>query len=336
MKLITLALGTFIFIASACDGGSGGGSDHADTLPASDTVPADQLADDTALDIPAQPAWEFTAPAAPLSPAFLVVDLPAPVEGLVFDDAGRLFVSGTDSRVYGVNPDGTWSEHAALLPVEGATEDVAGMARDVAGNLYVCRYAAGRIERITPDDPPVVEVFAEGLDHPNSMAFAPDGTLWYTASGDGAGAPGHVGRIPANGEPQVLIDDVVYANGLAFSPDGLFVWFTSTDPGSLHRAPLDEDGLPGPTELVSDHEDLAVADGLAIAPDGTVFIAGFMRGKILAWAEDSLITVAEAPAPPGIAGVASLAFGRGEGFPETTLYATNLLQAQLIHVDLAP
>ena len=333
MKAILTIL---VLLLAAC--GTDSSNSVADTtIPSdstSDTIAPLDTAIDTPGDMPTEPPWEFTPPSTPLVPTELSSDLPANVEGIVFDGGGSLFLSGMDGVVHRVNSDGTVSAHASLLPIDGAGGDVAGMARGPDGDLYVCRYSAGRIERIH-GDPPTVEVFADGLDHPNSMAFASDGALWYTASGSGADAPGHVGRIPGDGAPEILIEDIVYANGLAFSPDHSWVWITSTDPGSLLRAPLGTNGLPeGELEIIAEGPELAVADGLAVAPDGTVFVAGFGTGRIYAWHDDSLVTVAEAEAPPGIAGVASLAFGVGEGFSETALYATNLLQPKLVVIEL--
>ena len=323
-------------VALSCD--SGGVTSVQDTAPdavAIDTqAPEDtQQPSDTPPDTPVGPPWEFSPPGAPLVPVEFAA-LPANAEGLVFDGDGGLYVSGMDGFVYRIDGAGSVTPYAELLPVEGPAGDVAGMARSPDGALLVCRYGAGRIERILPGEPPTVEIHAEGLDHPNSMAFTPDGVLWYTASGNGAEAPGHVGRI-VDGVAEMLLEGIVYANGLAFSPDGGWVWLTSTDPGSLLRAPLGPDGLPGgAVEIVAEGPDLAVADGLAVAPDGTVFVAGFGTARIYAWTDGALITVAEAAAPPGIAGVASLAFGVGEGFSETALYATNLLQPKLFSVEL--
>ncbi len=331
MKATPIAL-VIILSLTACDGGSGSTPDAAD--PQDTTHAEDSVATpDVAPDVPEGPAWEFSPPAAPMTPAELAA-LPANAEGLVFDGEGSLYLSGMDGVIHRVDAAGAASAYVTLLPVDGAGGDVAGMARGADGALYVCRYGAGRIERIQ-GEPPEVTVFAEGLDHPNSLAFAPDGALWYTASGEGADNPGHVGRIAPDGTTTVLLEDIVYANGLAFAPDLSEVWITSTDPGSLLRASLGEDGLPnGPVEVVADGPELAVADGLAVAPDGTVFIAGFGTGKIYAWHDDALVVVAEAETPPGIAGVASLAFGAGPGFSETALYATNLLQPKLVVVEL--
>jgi gluconolactonase len=330
--LITLSVALGLAVA-ACDGSSDPSAP--DTAAPADIAPApDAVAvDDTAPDVPREPPWEFAPPTAPWIPDVLAA-LPANAEGLVFDGAGGLFLSAMDGVVYRLDADGSPAAWVTLLPVDGAGGDVAGMARGPDGALYVCRYGAGRIERIH-GDPPEVTIVAEGLDHPNSMAFDPAGALWYTASGAGAESPGHVGRFSPGGEAEVLLDDIVYANGLAFAPDHSRVWITSTDPGSLLMAPLGADGLPtGPAVVVADGPDLAVADGLAVAPDGTVFIAGFGTGKIYAWHDDALITVAAAEAPPGIAGVASLAFGAGPGFSGTALYATNLLQPKLFVIEL--
>jgi uncharacterized repeat protein (TIGR03803 family) len=331
MKATPIVL-LIVLSLTGCDGASDSTPDTEvplDTTPGVDSV----AAEDSVPDVPVGPAWEFSPPAAPRVPAELAA-LPANAEGLVFDGEGSLFLSGMDGVTHRVDGDGTATAYATLLPIDGGGGDVAGMARGADGALYVCRYGAGRIERVF-GDPPEVEVFVEDLDHPNSLAFAPDGALWYTASGEGSANPGHVGRISNDGATTILLEDIIYANGLAFAPDHSRVWITSTDPGSLLSAPLGSNGLPsGPAEVIADGPDLAVADGLAVAPDGTVFIAGFGTGKIYAWHDDALVVVAQAEAPPGIAGVASLAFGAGPGFSLTALYATNLLQPKLVVVEL--
>ncbi|MBM4372881.1 MAG: SMP-30/gluconolactonase/LRE family protein [Deltaproteobacteria bacterium] len=320
----------------ACDGGSPGPAGDAAApvdapAPGRDAVSDAPPVPDTAPDLPAGPPWTFVPPPEPLVVEDLAEGLPAATEGLVFDGQGTLYVSAGDGWVYAISPDGSWAPYAELLPVEGASGDVAGMGRDPAGALYVCRYTAGRIERIVPGDPPVVTVFAEGLDHPNSVAFDPAGVLWYTASGKGAAQPGHVGRLLTGGVPEPLIPDIVYANGLAFSPGHDRVWFTSTEPGSLLWAPLGPDGLPdGDVVVAAEGPDLLVADGLAVAPDGTVFVAGFGTGRIYAFTADGLLHVADAAL-----GVASLALGAGPGFSPTALYATNLLQPRVVTVELA-
>ena len=62
---------------------------------------------------------------------------------------------------------------------------------------------------------------------------------------------GYVGRIPAGGEPEIVITDITYLNGLAFSPDYQSLYFTSTNTSSLYRTVFNDQGEPGPAELAN-------------------------------------------------------------------------------------
>jgi len=156
-----------------------------------------------------------------------------------------------------------------------------------------------------------------------------------TSSGDKEHA-GFVARLAPDKSLEVVVAGIVYANGLALSPDERTLYFTSTDPGSLHAAALDDEGMAGEVLLLADAPELSVADGLAVAADGTLFVAGFGTGRIFAWRNGALTTVAHDPTPPGLMGVASLALGAGPGFSPTALYATNLLQPRLAIIELTP
>ncbi len=275
-------------------------------------------------------------PESPVVPVLLSDSLPAAVEGLAFDGKGSLFLGGVDGKVYRMDAAGNVEAYVDLLPVEeGVLAGTAGLAHGPDGALYVCRYSANRVERVLLGDSPEVEVFLDGIVAPNTLLFDSEGSLWFTSSGSQTdGEPGYVGRLDAEGHPEVVVPDVVYANGLAFSPDGAVLYFTSTDPGSLLKAELDDQGAPGPVEVVCDSKDLAVADGLAVSPDGTVFVAGFGTGTLYAWTGNDLVGVAKDPSGLGIVGIASLAWGQGEGFSPTALYVTNLVKPVLAVVEL--
>ncbi len=62
------------------------------------------------------------------------------------------------------------------------------------------------------------EVFADGLDHPEGLAFDRQGDLWA------GGEAGQIYRIPPNGRPRQVAVMGGFCGGLAFSPHGeLFV-----------------------------------------------------------------------------------------------------------------
>ncbi len=265
-------------------------------------------------------------PATPVAATSFIENLPAATEGLVFDGSGRLYLSTTSGKILAVDASGDVVATYALLPLpEGAKEGTAGLAIGPDNGLYVCRYDASRIERLSLTPPHEVTVFLD-IETPNTLLFGPGGDLWFTSSGGHSSFDGHVGRLKLGAAlPEVVINHVKYANGLAFLPDQSALFVTSTDPGQLLRIPLDEFGNPGAAQVLADGPEMAIVDGLAMAPDGTLLVAGFGTGRIYAWRGEELVTLVAPPAGESYFGTASLAFGAGEGFPATTLYFTNLM-----------
>jgi len=296
----------------------------------SDRVGADTRAEDGIdADVPGIPR-----PDAPLTPTLLASDLPASLESLAFDGKGFLFGGTSDGRVVRVAPDGTSTVYADLLPVDaGVNPGTAGVTFGPDGSLYVCRFDASRIERVSMEDPSDVTVWRDDIETPNTILFRDGDTLWYTSSGGHSGWKGHVGRIRSGQAPEVMVPNVTYANGLAFSPDGTTLYVTSSQPGSVLRAAVLPDGSVEKPEVVADGPDFTVADGLAVAWDGTVLVAGFGAGKIMALQGDVSWTLAADPAG-ALLGVATLAFGAGPGFDASRVYATNLLKPVVLQVGL--
>src|SRR5262249_37441611 len=96
--------------------------------------------------------------------------MPAKPTGLVFDNAGNLYVSSDNPSAYSIQkfaPDGTGS----VFATSGLSEPHA-LVFDAAGNLYVANQANDTIEKFTPDG--VGTVFADaadGLVSPIDLAF---------------------------------------------------------------------------------------------------------------------------------------------------------------------
>ena len=254
--------------------------------------------------------------------------LPSSTEGLAFDGLGSLWVGTLDGHLLRLAADGTVAETVDLgdgLPTNG-------LGRGPDGAIYLARPGPGQIVRFVPGAAGPPSVVASGLRAPNGLTVGPDGTIWYSESGDDAKRDGAVGRVVTGGAPEVLASGIGHANGVALSLDGAWLYFAETVPGRLHRLPLLP--TPGAAELLSDDERLTLVDGLVTGADGGVYACGFARGMILAWAGGALHTVVE---DPGLLGaVASLAFGEGPGFDPTALYATNLIQRWIVKIALEP
>jgi len=333
---------SLVFLLSllcACNGSSSAADTVEPRTDVTDHVPAGEPdinpldIEDVQSDLPRE-VVPLTLPTEPLTPQLFTDQLPAATEGIVFDGKGSFYLSSTDARVFKVNAQAEVEVFAELPPVEdGVNPGTAGIALSPNGTLFVCRFDADRIDSVPVDSPDAPGVFLEDIDTPNTLLFEDDGTMWYTSSGGHNDWKGHIGRIPHGGQAEVLVTDVTYANGLAISPDREWLYFSSSQPGSIHRCAILDDDSVGPPQMVADDEELTVADGLLMGRDGTLFIAGFAAGRILAWREDELTTVATTD-DMSFLGTASLAWGEGEGFSPTAIFSTNLLKPHVYIVEL--
>jgi gluconolactonase len=140
------------------------------------------------------------------------------------------------------------------------------------------------------DHRPVASVFASGLDHPEGLAFAPDGTIWA------GGEEGQIYVVTPDGRVTEHARTGGFSGGLAFDRDGRC--FVCNSPGRIVR--VEQDGRwetfadevagvpmrtpnfpvfgPDGSLYVSDSGSWDVADGVIYrfppGGDGEVFHAG--------------------------------------------------------------
>ena len=130
-----------------------------------------------------------------------------------------------------------------------------GNTRDRQGRLVTCEHRGRRVTRTEPDGS--ITVLADRyrgkrLNSPNDVVVKSDGSIWFTDptygimsdyEGDRAEPEQdgcYVYRIdPASGEVEVVADDFVKPNGLAFSPDESILYIAdsglSHDPDGPHH-----------------------------------------------------------------------------------------------------
>jgi DNA-binding beta-propeller fold protein YncE len=144
---------------------------------------------------------------------FGVFARPAKPTGLVFDDAGNLYVSSDNPSGYSIQkfkPDGTGSVFA-----DSGLNGPHGLVFDQAGNLYVANVTGKTIGKFTPDG--VGTVFADendGLVKPIDLAFDAAGNLYVSNSGNVLRfTPDGVGSVFAHAEFRTTY-------GLAFDSAG--------------------------------------------------------------------------------------------------------------------
>jgi D-xylonolactonase len=115
-------------------------------------------------------------------------------------------------------------------------------------------------------------------------------------------APGRLYRVDVDGGVTVLADDVLMSNGLGVSPSGDVLYHVDSCRRTVWA--FDDDDNRRVFVELSEYD--GIPDGLAVAADGSVFVAMAGGGVVLGWRADGT-RVAELPVPQPL--VTSVCFG---------------------------
>ena len=211
-----------------------------------------------------------------------------------------------------------------------------GLTLDSAGNVLACEHSGRRVSR-APFEGAAETVAAryEGkrLNSPNDLVVHRSGAIYFTDPNGGLRRrpPGEtpfgdpdakqeldflgVFRVDPEGALTLLLDDVPYPNGLAFSRDEAFLYVANSRPDRVvWRYRVGADGTLRDRELfvdMRDDEREGVPDGMKVDEDGRVWVTG--AGGVWVVTEEGrrlgVMVLAEHPA--------NLAFG---GADFSTLY----------------
>lgn len=213
-----------------------------------------------------------------------------------------------------------WSPGEAAAPLITPSGNANGLALTPDGELIVCEHA-GRVVRY--DDPdaapiPLATMFdGQPLHSPNDVAVRSTGTIYFTDPP--YGRPGaRPGPLPFLGvyrlRPGRALEVMYRAglderpNGIAFSAGEHQLFVTDTQRGTLTAWVSLPDQLSNRRVLA---ENLPFADGMAVAPDGTLFVTTG-RGVVVLDGNGNEWGVIEVPRQPSNCTLA----------PDGTLYIT--------------
>lgn len=209
-------------------------------------------------------------------------------EGPVWEPAGSLLVSDeTKNFIYRLFPDGRREELISLGDPDGNTFD-----RE--HRLIVTASVLRAIIRLSPDMKSY-EVLADRyngqrLNSPNDVTLGPDGAIYFTdptldlVKGEKQETPFQgVYRLDAKGTVTLLTKDLQQPNGLAFSPDGRFLYIDDSAQKNIRRYRFHEgalsEGMIFADESVPGKR--GVPDGMKTDKKGNLYVTG--PGGIWVW-----------------------------------------------------
>jgi gluconolactonase len=205
-------------------------------------------------------------------------------EGICLAPDGNLYVGGEAGQLYRVGGDGTVVE---LLRTDGF---LLGLAADRESRIYAIDLVFKCVWRIDPRDSSK-ELWAEGFDVPNWGAFDSQGNYFISDSGAWGASSGAIWRIPPGGRPELWSrESCNFPNGLALSPDCSRLYVVESLPGALVEIPIEVDGSAGRRRMLCDMAE-AVPDGVALAEDGSFYIACYRPDTIFRWHPTNGLTV---------------------------------------------
>jgi len=202
-------------------------------------------------------------------------------EGPVYEPGGTLLLSDEEKNIiYRLHPDGSREELIALGDPDGNTFDK-------QHRLIVTASVLRAIVRLSPDMKSY-EVLADKYDgqrlnSPNDVTPGPDGAIYFTdptldlVKGEKQETPFQgVYRLNAKGKLTLLTKDLEQPNGLAFSPDGKYLYVDDTKQRNVRRYRFHK-GILSDGDIFADENvagERGVPDGIKCDMRGNVYVTG--------------------------------------------------------------
>ncbi len=168
-----------------------------------------------------------------------------------------------------------------------------GMTFDRQGRLAVAGWSRRTIWRWESDGSIITlasRYQGKKLNSPNDIVVHSDGSIYWTDSAGGLVIPGMVAQdvqryldvqgvfrlSPDGQEVSLVIEDCVYPNGLAFSPDESLLYVNDSRLGIIRMFDVRADGSVGPGRLFHklSGSEPGVADGMKVDIEGNVYCTG--------------------------------------------------------------
>lgn len=154
---------------------------------------------------------------------------------------------------------------------------------------YLLFAAAGRVYRWRPGGEP--SLFAElqpaGNSRFNDVILAPSGHIFCGVAPEEKGKPGSLWRMDQSGNfACVEAATAGMPNGMGFSPDHRYFYFTVSDERIIYRYLYDAGDVSRPEKWVVVPEGEGLPDGMTVTPDGSVWSAHWDGYKVVRYSPE--------------------------------------------------
>jgi sugar lactone lactonase YvrE len=252
-------------------------------------------------------------------------------EGLLIDPKdGAIWCGGEAGELYRIEPDGS-----AATQVGSSGGFALGLCMDGQRRIYMCDLHHACVVVFDDQGKELHRLHGndgeDRLQIPNYPALSPDERHLYVSNTCRSGGPGIWRFDLEDGSGELWMRETCYsANGLALAPDGSALYLVESHLPGVSRIPIQADGSAGRKETVIPlpHDE---PDGLAFAPDGSLWISIYNPSRIYRWqpASGRLDLIIEDSTTDFLHHPTNLAF-RGD----QELFSANLGAWHLTRIDL--
>lgn len=220
-----------------------------------------------------------------------------------------------------------WSEEEGVETFLESSGEANGITADLYGNILIAQHDARQVGRIESDSSITslaTHYNGNRLHSPNDLTVKSDGAVFFTDPPWG-GNPEEIDfhgvyRIsPKTDEVQLLVDSLLYPNGIAFSPDESKLYVSETNNSKIHVFDVIDDSTLANGKvfaIANEHgnADQNSSDGIKVDNDGNVWATG-SEGVVIFDPEGNVLDIINVPES-----TTNLGWG---GTDSLTLFITN-------------
>ena len=186
-----------------------------------------------------------------------------------------------------------WTPGEGTTAIMSPTEHANGLTLDLEGRLLVAGWSSRTVWRWEHDGTTVTlasHYDGKKLNTPNDIVVKSDGSIYFTDSAGGLHLPGHQGHDlqrqleyegvfrldPETSNLTLLVDDMVFPNGLCFSEDERILYVNDSRRAHIRAFEVRDDGTlnEGPVFTEFRGTDPGIADGMKVDVEGNVYCTG--------------------------------------------------------------